>query len=209
MTELRNLEAVLTEMEEELAVAQDDLATRTARVEQLRSDVVGARAFLARVQRLNRQPQPSSSSFQPRRPTPESKAPGGNGVIVERILASNRGPMHLREIEKTCIEEGHPLSNEQIRAALSYLKNRGAAERVGWGEWLYVKAVLADPIDTETPVAAGASVGDRSNEEDRSPHPKGVVLNGTAFGGDQDGSSLRPTEHQDHPDGASVVGGSV
>ena len=201
MNELELAKAVISEIDAEIAAAERHAVT-------LRIKRTGAEAVLHRLQQPA-QPSTTTGTSQPRPRDSISRATG-NTDLVTSILASSDGAMHLSEIETAARVLGRQLNNEQVRSAVTLLRKKGRAAGLGRGYWRLAEGVTQEhPIDTEPPAATEGSVGDRSNSEDRSPHPKGVMLNGTASGGDQDGSSARPTEHQDHPDGASVVGGAV
>jgi hypothetical protein len=214
MSELRRIEAIVAEIDDEVAATEH-------RLEQLRIERIGAQAILSRLRRTSGS---AGGSAQPPQTT-EVKAPEGNLALVESILASAQEPMHLNAIEAATARLGRPLNNEQIRSAVTYLKRKELAERVGRGTWVFRRALIEGEMpdliprvltekehdfqDTETPDSTGVSVSDRSNSEDRSLTREGGVPYGTVPLGDHDASSAAAHEDRDRHNGASVKEAAV
>ena len=78
---------------------------------------------------------------------------GGNAAIVADILAAVPEGLDLKAIESATAELGTPLDYDQVRSAVTYLRRRGDAERVGRGVWRSLT-----PTDAESPEAPGLSV---------------------------------------------------
>jgi hypothetical protein len=144
-----DVQAALAQLDAEIAEAEQTL-------EDLRLQRRGAEALLSRLPVANSVPRIRSTSGHQRS--------GGNADVVAGILANAPDGLDLRAIEKAAAETGHVLDNEQIRSAVTYLRRRGDAERVGRGVWRLL------PTNAEGPGASGPSVAPPSDE--------GVPLNG-------------------------------
>lgn len=131
-----DFQAALGQLDAEIVEAERHL-------EGLRLQRLGAEAFLARL--------PDSGRTSPDRVSRRSS--GGNAEIVAGILAEVPEGLDLRAIEAAAEAAGHTLNNEQIRSAVTYLRRRGDAERVGRGVWR-----LLTPTNAESPEAPGLSV---------------------------------------------------
>jgi hypothetical protein len=136
MSTASDVQAVLRQLDTEIAEAEQHL-------DDLRVQRRGAEALLARL---------PASTARTRTPSTRQRA-GGNAEIVAAILATNPEGMDLQDIENATSERGTPLDNEQVRSAVTYLRRRGDAERVGRGVWRSLT-----PINAESPEASGLSV---------------------------------------------------
>lgn len=129
-----------------------EIAAAEARLGELRLERRGVDAILSRLGLAER-------------PTPSDRQSGarasgtGNTQIVKVVLEGHPEGLDLRAIEAAVAETGTVLDGDQIRSAVTYLRRKSQAERIGRGVWR-----LTPPTSAESPVAAGPSV--------LTPHPE-------------------------------------
>jgi hypothetical protein len=138
MSTTSDIRAVLHQLDIEIADAEK-------RLEDLRVERRGAEALLARLPAAKTGIRTPSAARQ--------GAGSGNTEIVAAILADAHEGLYLRSIEAATQERGTPLDYDQIRSAVTYLRRRGEAERVGRGVWR-----LLSSTDRESPDAPGLSI---------------------------------------------------
>jgi hypothetical protein len=188
MTTRSDLLAALATIDAELAAAEQ-------RVTDLRLERRGAEALLRRLgvsvdadRRPDVDRQPAA--------LPTRTVGSGNAEQIAAMLAESPQGMTLSALKSLSAERGQVLDYDQVRSAVTYLKKKGRAERVGRGEWRLVEA-SQPPTNTESAAGTALSVVPVTDPE------KGGEADGTRDHRDH----YPDQEHRDHSGGAPAVGG--
>jgi hypothetical protein len=152
-----------TELLSVVAAIDTEIAQAEQELETLRLQRIGAEALLRRMG-LSAEPNPNTPSRSS--PTELTSPSSGNAEFVASLLAGNAEGLTLAAIEGLAAEHGKPLNNDQVRSAVTYLKRRGQAERLGRGLWRLVGAEARSDSDGTVPISELHISGAEGTEEE-------------------------------------------
>jgi len=175
MSTISDLQLAMGRIDAEIAEAESGLET-------LRLERKGAEALLSRLTRETGEPMRKvlvPYTEQTRRMLNAQAPNGGNAQFVADILLTDSTGLSLQAIEVKAAERGQPLSNEQVRSAVTYLRKRGQAESVARGIWRLVASSDAEgpvsetgPSVTDTPTPAEGGEGREAVHQNHSQVPR-------------------------------------
>jgi len=182
-----NFAEALTRLDADIARAEVRAREAEVALAELRLKRQGADAFLEYLHTS-----PRARTIPAPQPPPET----GHASLVEQLMRGRTGEQSVDDVLQGLQDNGHEVTRHQVRNALHYLARKKVTENAGRRGWWRLR-------DSEAPVSAGASDGDRSHQGDRS-WEEGGNGEGTVPPGAHDAHSAVEAEHRLHPDGASM-----